>query len=93
MKHQIFKIGDIVNLNAEIIIKTFGETPSWLNNNQYVIIDISDDLDPSCETQIVFLNREIIPNFGQGNKVSTYFIKHSIKSLRKLKLEKLNEKR
>jgi len=88
MRNHIFKIGDIVKLNADTITKSFGELPNWFNNKSYVIITISDD--PSSEYKIVSLDKEIISNSGGGNKVSTYYIKPSLKEERKRKLEKLN---
>ena len=32
MRNHIFKIGDIVKLNADTITKSFGELPNWFNN-------------------------------------------------------------
>jgi hypothetical protein len=78
-----FKIGDLVILNFEKILKYKGHIPDWYTTETYEIIDMTHD----C----AYLEPEFPNPLKNFNTITPEFLKLSIITERKEKLQKLNE--
>jgi hypothetical protein len=85
----IFKIGDKVIINPKKVYSILKSNPKWtLTNEIFTITQISREVDNN-DNQIVYINKVL--SMGSDKITSSYL--DNIKECRKLKIQKINEKR
>lgn len=85
-----FKIGDKVTMIKERTKDLYhDELPDWYSPNTFTIIDVDMHEKDSFGYQIVTLKERINCKKDKTNRITTYYLKLSIKEERKLKLKKL----
>ena len=97
---RIFKVGDIVKLNAKLLVDLNGDLPYWWTSNNFMILgfvikDNEVDLDydgfPLVIVDIYFKNNIVDQDNDNlpSNTVTTQWLLPDLKLTRKRKLERL----
>lgn len=86
-----FKVGDIVKLNKNVIEERIGHLPEWYIEDKLIITELTDRYDLQ-NYNIVRVDIGL-PGMSVDNKrITSQWLVPDLKTLRKLKLEKLYER-